>query len=61
MNGEFARELSQEGALTAPGQIARYLNGPDELLNNVFLSCLTRLPNESEKACFLPQLQPGSD
>ena len=61
MNGAFARELSEEKALAAPGQIARYSDGPEELLNNVFLSCLTRLPNESEQACFLPQLQPGSD
>jgi hypothetical protein len=61
MNGEFARELSDEGAFVAPGQIRRYSATPDDLLNNLFLSCLARLPNESEQACFLPQLQPGGD
>lgn len=61
MNGEFARELSEEKLLAAPGQIRRYSASPDDLLNNVFLSSLTRLPNDAERACFLPQLQSQND
>lgn len=58
MNGDFARELSEEQPFSAPGQIARYSSTPEQLLENVLLSSLTRPPNQSERSCFLPQLQP---
>ncbi|MCA9054437.1 MAG: DUF1553 domain-containing protein, partial [Planctomycetaceae bacterium] len=61
MNGDFARELSKEDGLTAPGQIRRYSAGPENLLDNIFLSCLARPPTDMERECFLPQLQPGAD
>lgn len=61
LNGDFARELSEQKPLTAPGQIAAYSSTPERLLENVFLSGFTRLPAEQERACFLPQLQPGAE
>ena len=60
MNGDFARELSEEQPLAAPGQIRRYSSSPEHLLENVFLSALTRPPTEMEQECFLPQLQSDS-
>ncbi|MFV0444273.1 MAG: DUF1549 domain-containing protein [Planctomycetaceae bacterium] len=61
MNGELARNLSAEQLLAAPGQIRRYSTSPENRLDNIFLSALTRQPNEMEQTCFLPQLQPGPD
>lgn len=63
MNGDFARELSEERPFAAPGQIGRYSRAPEQLLENLFLSCLTRRPTPDEQACFLPQLrsEPGRE
>ncbi len=59
MNGDFAHELSEERPFTAPGQIPAWSPSPEQILENVFLSCLSRRPTEEERACFLPQLQPS--
>jgi hypothetical protein len=60
MNGDFAHELSEERPFTAPAQIRAYSPTPEQLLENVFLSCLTRRPTADEQACFLPQLKPAA-
>jgi hypothetical protein len=57
MNGDFANDLSKEQPFTAPGQIVNYSSTSEEVLENVFLSSLTRRPNDAERACFLPQLE----
>ncbi|MCA9110253.1 MAG: DUF1549 domain-containing protein [Planctomycetaceae bacterium] len=57
MNGKFAKDMTAEEAFSAPGRIASYSSTPEKLLENCFLTCLTRRPTDEEKAHFLPQLE----
>ncbi len=56
MNGQFARELTETGPLSAPGRIAGMASTPEQCLDASYLVCLTRRPTALEKECFLPQL-----
>ncbi len=56
MNGEFAREMSQTGLFATPGTLRRFSPTNEALLDNAFLTCLTRRPTEAERKHFLSQL-----
>ena len=56
MNGEFAREMSKVGPFSTPGTIRQFSPTREALLDNVYLTCLTRRPTEAERAHFAPQL-----
>ena len=56
MNGEFAREMSQTGVFATPGTLRQFSPTPDALLDNVFLTCLTRRPTDAERSYFREQL-----
>ena len=55
MNGEFAREMSQTGLFATPGTLRRFSPTNEALLDNAFLTCLTRRPTEAERKHFLSQ------
>ena len=57
MNGEFAREMSQTGLFATPGTLRRYSPTNEALLDNAFLTCLTRRPTEAERTYFQSQLK----
>lgn len=56
MNGQFARELTQAGPMSAPGRINGMSSTPEHCLEAAYLVCLTRRPTAEEAAFFLPQL-----
>lgn len=56
MNGEFAQGMSQVGAFASPGTLRQFSPTNDALLDNAFLTCLTRRPTAAERAHFLGQL-----
>lgn len=56
MNGDFAREMSETGIFVTPGVIRQFSPSRDALLENAYLTCLTRRPTEAERQHFLPQL-----
>ncbi len=56
MNGEFAREMSQTGLFATPGTLRRFSPTNEALLDNAFLTCLTRRPTEAERKHFQGQL-----
>ena len=55
MNGEFARDMSQVSAFATPGTLSRFSPTNDALLDNAFLTCLTRRPTEVERTHFTSQ------
>ncbi len=56
MNGDFARDMSQTGLFATPGTLRRFSPTNEALLDNAFLTCLTRRPTETERKHFLSQL-----
>lgn len=60
MNGEFAREMSQPGVFATPGVLRQFSPTPEVLLDNVYLTCLTRRPTVEERAHFQTQLSDRS-
>lgn len=56
MNGEFAREMSQPGVFATPGTLRQFSPTNNALLDNVFLTCLTRRPTDAERTYFRGQL-----
>ena len=56
MNGEFAREMSQTGLFATPGTLRQFSPTNDALLDNAYLTCLTRRPTAVERKHFLTQL-----
>lgn len=65
MNGQFARELTESGPMSAPGRINGMSSTPEHCLEAAYLVCLSRRPTPEESAFFLPQLQdrkgPGAE
>lgn len=57
MNGQFTREFTQTGAFAAAGQILRFSGDDEVVVQNCFLSCLSRLPDDAEREFFVAQLQ----
>lgn len=57
MNGKFTRGFTETGAFSAAGQIMRYSGDNQSVVQNCFLACLTRMPNDEERDFFVPQLQ----
>jgi Protein of unknown function (DUF1553) len=57
MNGEFAREMSQTGLFATPGTLKRFSPTNEALLDNAFLTCLTRRPTDTERKHFQSQLK----
>jgi hypothetical protein len=60
MNGDFAREMSETGVFVTPGVIRQFSPSRDALLENAYLTCLTRRPTETERRHFLAQLPENS-
>ncbi len=58
MNGGFAQEMSQPGPFSTPGTLRQFSPTNDALLDNAFLTCLTRRPTAAERSHFLSQLPP---
>ncbi len=56
LNGEFAKEMSQVGAFATPGTLRQFSPTSEALLDNAFLTCLTRRPTDTERSHFLGQL-----
>lgn len=56
MNGEFAKEMSQVGVFASPGTLRQFSPTNDALLDNAFLTCLTRRPTAAERTHFGGQL-----
>lgn len=56
MNGDFARDMSQSGILATPGTLRQFSPTRDALLDNAFLTCLTRRPTDAERTHFHTQL-----
>ena len=56
MNGEFAREMSQTGVFATPGTLRQFSPTNDALLDNAYLTCLTRRPTDPERKHFRSQL-----
>ncbi len=56
MNGEFARDMSQTGLFATPGTLRQFSPTNDALLDNAYLTCLTRRPTEAERTYFKSQL-----
>ena len=55
MNGRFSRELSKADGFSAAAQITSYSQDPATLVENCFLTCLTRRPSASELTFFTSQ------
>lgn len=60
MNGDFAREMSETGVFVTPGVVRQFSPSRDALLENAYLTCLTRRPTDAERGHFLPQLPENS-
>ncbi len=60
MNGPFTRELTRAELLQSAGQILSWSPSDDAVVENCFLTCLTRLPTDSERQEFLTLLQDAS-
>lgn len=56
MNGKLPHELSEAHLFNAAGRIFMLVDSPQERLESVFLTCLTRRPTEAERAHFAPLL-----
>ncbi len=56
LNGEFAKEMSQVGAFATPGTLRQFSPTNEALLDNAFLTCLTRRPTAAERTHFVEQL-----
>ena len=48
--------MSQTGLFATPGTLRRFSPTNEALLDNAFLTCLTRRPTEAERKHFLSQL-----
>lgn len=53
MNGTFTRDLTKAELLSSVGLILSYSKTDDDIINNCFLACLTRLPTLEERQEFL--------
>ncbi|SFI77282.1 DUF1549 domain-containing protein [Planctomicrobium piriforme] len=53
MNGDFAKETSEATPFSSSGRIAADAAGPEQIVETVFLVCLTRKPTPEESAHFL--------
>lgn len=56
MNGDFAREMSETRPFSTPQAIRQFSPSREALLENAFLTCLTRRPTDAERKHFLSQL-----
>lgn len=65
MNGEFTRSLTETGNQSAAGQIMMFSGTDEKIVENCFLACLTRLPDQQEKEYFVDGLlsvsKPGKE
>jgi hypothetical protein len=59
MNGRLARELCEANAFSGPGRVAGLAASDTARLDALFLACLTRLPDASEREALLPVLASG--
>ncbi len=59
MNGRLARELCEANAFSGPGRVAGLAASDAARLDALFLACLTRLPDASEREALLPVLASG--
>ena len=57
MNGEFTRELTEAGPFSASGRILNQSVNDEQIVENCFLTCLTRRPTDAEKQHFVGQFQ----
>jgi hypothetical protein len=57
MNGNLSKDMTEANAFSAAGRIAGMSGGPENCLETCFLVCLTRRPNDDERAFFLPQFR----
>ena len=57
MNGRFTRGFTETGTFSAAGQIMRHSGDDESVVQNCFLACLTRMPNDEERDFFVLQLQ----
>ena len=57
MNGKFTRELTETGPFTAAGQIMNHSGDDEIVVQNCFLACLSRYPNEEERQYFVDYLK----
>ena len=61
MNGCFTRRLIETGLLSSSGQILSFSKSDEAVVDNTFLTCLTRLPDHDEKTHFSQTLAaPGN-
>jgi hypothetical protein len=56
MNGRFSSELSKVEFLSAAGQILRFSASDEAIVENSYLTCLSRRPSDNEKDYFLTLL-----
>lgn len=57
MNGEFTRSLTETGNQSAAGQIMSFSGDDEQIVQNCFLACLTRLPDDVERQHFVDELR----
>ncbi len=57
MNGKFTRELTETGPFAAAGQILNFSGDDENVVQNCFLACLSRLPNDEERNHFVDVLK----
>ncbi len=56
MNGKLASESTQAELLTGPSQLLSFCSTDDALIENAYLMCLTRFPDQQELEYFREQL-----
>lgn len=56
LHGNYTRQFSDSGLLSAPLRISAMSSDADACLDNSYLACLSRRPTPAERAHFLPQL-----
>ncbi len=61
MNGNLTRDIITASPLNSSFRVARLSASDEECLENCFLVCLTRRPNDAERAYFLAQLKDTQD
>lgn len=56
LHGNYTRQFSDSGLLSAPLRISAMSSDASACLDNSYLACLSRRPTTAERAHFLPQL-----
>jgi len=61
MNGQFTRDLTETDLLSSPALILSYSSSDESIIDNSFLTCLTRRPTTEEQKEFVRRLASTTD